>query len=81
MEKHLLDYLGHPELINFAPATMIQRMIKSSEEIALIREGARIADVGGEAIRTEIQNLGIHGYGSSQVLILTGLIIRLPRAS
>ena len=54
-EKQLLDYLGHPELIDIAPDTMIQRMIKSSEEIAVIREGARIADIGGEAIRAAIE--------------------------
>ncbi|MEM7267802.1 MAG: aminopeptidase P family protein [Pseudomonadota bacterium] len=41
--------------VDIAPATMAQRMIKSPEEIALIREGARIADIGGEAIRQEIR--------------------------
>ncbi len=39
---------------DIAPASMQQRMIKSREEIALIREGARIADIGGEAIRNAI---------------------------
>ncbi len=34
--------------------TMTQRMIKSPAEIALIREGARIADLGGYAIRDAI---------------------------
>ncbi len=34
-----------------APATMQQRMIKSDAEIALIRHGAQVADVGGYAIR------------------------------
>lgn len=38
----------HPDaVVDIAPALMRQRMIKSSEEISLIREGARIADIGG----------------------------------
>ena len=47
-------FVGSSDLINLAPATMSARMIKSGEEIALIREGARIADLGGEAIRDSI---------------------------
>lgn len=43
------------EAIDIAPATMAARMIKSAEEIALIREGARIADLGGEACREAIR--------------------------
>ncbi len=48
---------AHPQatLIDIAPDTMRARMIKSPEEIALIREGARIADLGGEAIRAAIR--------------------------
>nr|WP_040306009.1 M24 family metallopeptidase [Ahrensia sp. R2A130] len=42
-------------LTDCAQASMTQRMIKSAEEIALIREGARIADHGGEAIRDAIR--------------------------
>ncbi|GJL83002.1 MAG: creatinase [marine bacterium B5-7] len=48
-------YLNTPEIFDIAPLAMSQRMIKSSEEIALIREGARIADLGGVAIRNAIQ--------------------------
>ena len=40
--------------VDIAPATMRQRMHKSPAEIALIREGARIADVGGYAIHDAI---------------------------
>ena len=40
--------------IDIAGATMMQRMVKSAEEIALIREGARIADIGGEAVKAAI---------------------------
>ncbi|MCX7566995.1 aminopeptidase P family protein [Sulfitobacter sp. F26169L] len=43
------------ETVDLASATMAQRMIKSAEEIALIREGARIADLGGEAVRDAIR--------------------------
>ena len=46
----LSDFLGSVEVVDIAPATMIQRMVKSVAEIALIKEGARIADVGGEAV-------------------------------
>lgn len=38
------------EFVDISPGTMRQRMTKSGEEIALIREGARIADVGGAAV-------------------------------
>ena len=48
-------FLNTPTLIDIAPATMAARMMKSAEEIALIREGARIADHGGYAIRDAIQ--------------------------
>ena len=43
------------EMVDIAPASMRQRMVKSAAEIALIREGARIADIGGEAIRDAIK--------------------------
>lgn len=43
------------QAVDIAPATMAARMLKSPEEIALIREGARIADLGGEAIRDAIR--------------------------
>ncbi|MFD0915041.1 aminopeptidase P family protein [Pseudahrensia aquimaris] len=42
------------ELTDCSAASMRQRMIKSAAEIALIKEGARIADLGGEAIRDAI---------------------------
>ena len=43
------------DLKDLAPASMSQRMIKSEAEIALIKEGARVADVGGEAIHASIK--------------------------
>ena len=50
-----LEYLGTPELVNIAPDTMVARMVKSPEEIELIKAGARTADIGGEAIRNAIK--------------------------
>lgn len=50
----LSEFLG-AETIDLAGATMTQRMVKSAEEIALIREGARVADIGGEAVRDAIR--------------------------
>ncbi len=50
----LAEFLG-AEAVDIAGATMTQRMVKSAEEIALIREGARIADIGGAAVRDAIR--------------------------
>ncbi|MBE2278709.1 MAG: M24 family metallopeptidase [Rhodobacteraceae bacterium] len=41
--------------MDIAPATMEQRMRKSEAEIALIRHGANIADIGGHAIRGAVK--------------------------
>jgi creatinase len=53
--QNLKDSLGNPEIIDIAPSTMQQRMIKSEEEIVLIKSGAKIADIGGEALVKEIR--------------------------
>ena len=50
-----LDMLGQPELVDIATDTMKARMIKSAEEIELIKGGARTADIGGEAIHAAIR--------------------------
>jgi len=50
----LKDFLAAAETVDIAPASMKQRMLKSPAEIALIRDGARTADIGGEAIREAI---------------------------
>ncbi len=42
-------------ITDIAPAVMKLRMVKSSEEISLIKEGARIADHGGETVRAAIK--------------------------
>ena len=54
MRTSLDTMLDTPETVDIAPDAMGLRMVKSPEEIALIREGARIADVGGAAIRDAI---------------------------
>ena len=51
------------ELVDIAPASMSQRMVKSTEEIALIKEGVRVADIGGFAIHAAIRE------GASEVEI------------
>ena len=53
--KNLANALENPELVDIAPFVMLRRMIKSKEEIDLITSGARIADIGGEALVKEIK--------------------------
>lgn len=43
------------QLVDVSRDTMHQRMIKSAEEIELIKQGARIGDLGGEAIRDSLR--------------------------
>jgi len=69
--------------MDVAPATMLQRMMKSPAEIALVKHGANVADVGGYAIRDAIRvgarlrggspipNTATRGCGSSQASTLT----------
>ncbi len=49
------DFLRPVTMVDLSNATMYQRMHKSDAEIALIREGARVADVGGYAIREAVK--------------------------
>ncbi|MBT2130052.1 aminopeptidase P family protein [Aliiroseovarius lamellibrachiae] len=49
------EFLAGAEFVDVAGDTMNARMIKSAEEIALIKEGARVADIGGAAIRDAIR--------------------------
>jgi creatinase len=49
------------ELVDISQTVMRQRMIKSAEEIALIRQGARIGDLGGAAVVAAI-NEGVPEY-------------------
>ena len=49
------------ELVDISQTVMRQRMIKSAEEIALIRQGARIGDLGGAAVVAAISE-GVPEY-------------------
>lgn len=49
------------ELVDVSQDAMRQRMIKSAEEIEVIKHGARIGDLGGEAIKAAIRE-GISEY-------------------
>ncbi len=56
MQSQKLDaFLSPASRIDIAPATMLQRMMKSPAEIALITHGANVADVGGYAIREAVR--------------------------
>ncbi|MDO5632507.1 MAG: aminopeptidase P family protein [Paracoccus sp. (in: a-proteobacteria)] len=57
IERHaqMQAALNPAQLTDIAPATMRQRMLKSPAEIALIRAGAGVADVGGYAIRDAVR--------------------------
>ncbi len=49
------EFLKPDRVEDLSASIMQQRMVKSSEEIALITSGANIADIGGEAIREVIR--------------------------
>ena len=51
----LEDFLRPVVMVDLYETTMRQRMHKSEAEIALIRQGAAVADVGGYAIREAIR--------------------------
>jgi len=57
LDNHRLlkEALSGVEFVDVGVATMWMRTIKSTEEIALIREGARIADIGGASCRAAIR--------------------------
>ena len=51
----LEDFLKPLTMLDIAPATMRQRIMKSDAEIALIRKCTAIADVGGYAIKEAVR--------------------------
>jgi creatinase len=56
MQRDKLEhFLAPSKTVDLAPTTMRQRMHKSPAEIALIRHGAQVADVGGYAIRDAVK--------------------------
>ena len=54
-EKTCRDMLGVSELVDIAQDAMKLRMVKSPAEITLIKDGARVADIGGAAVRDAIK--------------------------
>jgi creatinase len=54
-QKNLLSALPGCELVDVALDTMAARMIKSDEELTIIRSGAAIADIGGAAVKDAIR--------------------------
>ena len=61
LRKLLQDAFPEVEFVDIGSPTMWLRTIKSPEEIALIKEGARTADIGGEAVRDAIRE-GVPEY-------------------
>jgi len=61
LRKLLQDAFPEVEFVDIGSPTMWLRTIKSAEEIALIKEGARTADIGGEAVRDAIRE-GVPEY-------------------
>ncbi len=55
LRGRLENALNGAELVDISLESMRQRMVKSAEEIEVIKHGARIADLGGEAIREAIR--------------------------
>jgi creatinase len=61
LRKLLQDAFPEVEFVDIGSPTMWLRTIKSAEEIAFIKEGARTADIGGEAVRDAIRE-GVPEY-------------------
>jgi len=55
------DAFPNIELVDVAGVTMAQRMFKSAEEIEHIKNGARVADIGGAAV-VEAIGVGVTEY-------------------
>lgn len=75
LENHrkLQDALPGAHLADVSKLAMGQRMVKSQEEIALIKQGARIADIGGAAC---VEAIG-EGVPEHEVaLASTGAMVR-----
>lgn len=53
--------LPHVEFVDISAACMRMRMIKSAEEIALIKHGAQVCDIGGAALAAAVKE-GVPEY-------------------
>ncbi|MDE0060405.1 MAG: aminopeptidase P family protein [Defluviicoccus sp.] len=71
--RKLQGALPSAELVDVGKAAMRMRMVKSAEEIAWIRESARIADIGGAAC-VEAIAVGVPEY--EVALHATGAMVR-----
>ncbi len=60
-QQKLQAVLPSVELVDISKSCMRLRMIKSAEEIALIKQGARVADIGGAAC-VEAIDVGVPEY-------------------
>jgi len=60
-QRLLAEAFPNVEFIDIGAPTMWMRTVKSAEEIALIKEGAHTADIGGEAIAAAIKD-GVPEY-------------------
>ncbi|MER2088634.1 M24 family metallopeptidase [Sporosarcina sp. JAI121] len=61
VRRVLQDAFPNVELVDVSNATMAQRMFKSAEEIEHIKNGARVADIGGAAV-VEAIDVGVPEY-------------------
>ncbi|XP_067038234.1 creatinase-like isoform X1 [Acropora muricata] len=76
--RKLGDALPNAKFVDVGQSTMKMRMLKSQEEIELIKNGARIADLGGEAVVKAIKD----GVGEHEVaLTSTDAMVREIAAS
>lgn len=76
--RKLGDALPNAKFVDVGQSTMKMRMLKSQEEIELIKNGARIADLGGEAGVKAIKD----GVGEHEVaLASTDAMVREIAAS
>jgi len=64
--RSVQNWFDGVELVDVAEALMWRRLVKSDEEIELLRHGARIADIGGRAIKNAIRE-GITEYELAQI--------------
>ena len=65
VRQKLDDALPNAKFVDIGRGTMRMRMVKSDEEIALIKHGARIADIGGTACVEAIGN----GVGEHEIAL------------
>lgn len=62
------EALPNAEFVDVGEATMRMRMIKSHEEIELIKQGARIADLAGDVVKKVIrEGIGEHEVAAAGV--------------